>query len=395
MTAPKIAIVVSHPIQHFCPQYASIAKKNNVRLKVFFASTLGYKKYMDPNFKTEISWDNLRLDEFDHTFLNGEKGIAADWKIDAPSLNAALSEYRPDLVIVYGYFQKLQRRAFRWSRSHGIRLAYISDSELRQKRTWSNTLLKHMFLGSYFTRIDYFLSVGDANEEFYLHYGVPPKKIVRMHFPIDVLQYRKSYEIREQLSQRIRKQYEIDADATVLLVVGKLVPWKNQDDIIFALQLLESRNIYMHLFVAGTGEMMEKCKEKALGLRQSKVYFPGFVKIDELPAYYAAADIYIHPAEIEPHSLAISEAIYMGRPAVISDKCGSYGDNDDVQDSKNGYVYKFGRIHELAELIYRLAMDKARRDRFGAYSHQIATRFQEISHSGCIDMLVEKMHPRP
>ena len=60
----RVAIVVSHPIQHFCPQYVSFAKNKNIELKVFFASALGYKKYADANFKKEISWGNLQLEKF-------------------------------------------------------------------------------------------------------------------------------------------------------------------------------------------------------------------------------------------------------------------------------------------------------------------------------------------
>ena len=46
-TKLKIAIVVSHPIQHFCPQYVSFAKNKDIELKVFFGSALGHKKYTD------------------------------------------------------------------------------------------------------------------------------------------------------------------------------------------------------------------------------------------------------------------------------------------------------------------------------------------------------------
>ena len=58
----RVALIVSHPIQHFCPQYVSFAKNKDVVFKVFFGSALGLKKYYDPNFKKEISWANLKLD---------------------------------------------------------------------------------------------------------------------------------------------------------------------------------------------------------------------------------------------------------------------------------------------------------------------------------------------
>src|ERR1700744_2770781 len=130
----KLAIIISHPIQHFCPQYASLAKRPDLQVKVFFASTLGYKQYMDANFGRPIAWNNLRLEEFDHEFLNGGEALPADKHLDAPALGKALEAFAPELVLLHGYFQKYQRRAYRWARRHAVPLAYISDSERRHKR---------------------------------------------------------------------------------------------------------------------------------------------------------------------------------------------------------------------------------------------------------------------
>ena len=99
----KIAIIVSHPIQHFCPMYASWASLPEIELKVFFASSTGVKKYYDPNFKKEISWDILYLDKFKHEFLNNGRIIKSGPSLDAPELNDRLSLFNPDVVIVYGY----------------------------------------------------------------------------------------------------------------------------------------------------------------------------------------------------------------------------------------------------------------------------------------------------
>src|SRR5450755_1966395 len=123
----RLAIVVSHPIQHFCPQYASLAAHPSLEIMVFFASALGYKKYMDPDFNREISWGNLHLDEFPHRFLNDEKPLPANKDLDARDLEHELETFRPDILIVYGYFQKFQRRAYRWAKNSKVTLAYISD----------------------------------------------------------------------------------------------------------------------------------------------------------------------------------------------------------------------------------------------------------------------------
>ena len=68
----RVALVVSHPIQHFCPQYVSFAENINIAFKVFSYFALGLRKYYDPNFKKEISWENLKLDQFDHVRIYGQ-----------------------------------------------------------------------------------------------------------------------------------------------------------------------------------------------------------------------------------------------------------------------------------------------------------------------------------
>lgn len=386
----RIAVVVSHPVQHFCPQYVSFAENKEVELKVFFASALGYKKYVDPSFNEEISWGNLNLDKFAHEFLNGDKALIPDKNIDALTLDKALDNFDPQLVITYGYFQKLQRRAKNWAKKKGIQVGYISDSELRQRRNAIREIVKYPFLYYYFSQISYFLTVGNSNEEYYRRYGVKNSKIIRMHFPIDLKNYQKSYAQRIQLSREIRRKYKIKEDDFVISVVGKLVLTKNQDHIIHALRKIENQTPPLHFFVIGSGEMAEKLKGEAETLANTRVHFTGFLSPAELPSYYAASDVYIHPSLEDRHPLAVSEAIYMGCPIIISNTCGSYGETDDVQPEKNGFVYEFGNIDQLSGYILKLANERQIRDEQSRYSHSIAKSFQEAAHYTVLTNLLKK-----
>jgi glycosyltransferase involved in cell wall biosynthesis len=392
LNAPlKIAIVVSHPIQHFCPQYVSFAQHENIQLKVFFGSALGYRKYLDENFKHEISWGNLQLDQFDHVFLNGDEVIQADKNLDSASLERELSIYAPDCIIQYGYFQQLQKRAYRWAIKNKVALAYISDSELRQQRNKLKDWIKSILIRRHFSKINYFLTVGDANEEFYAKHGVTANKMLRMHFPIDLQQYETAYSQKGELDQQIRNQYAIEEDAVILLVVGKLVSWKSQDHIIDAMKVLEEQGYTTHLFMLGSGEKQETWIEKSKELKKSKVYFPGFVSIELLPSFYAACDIYLCPAAIEPHSIAISEAIYMGCPVVVSNRSGSYGPEDDVKEAENGRVFPFGDIQFLAAVLKKLIVDEEERRFFSYNSHQRAVIFQQTAHYAIMEKLRVKL----
>ncbi|MGN6266142.1 MAG: glycosyltransferase family 4 protein [Ginsengibacter sp.] len=386
----RIAIVSSHPIQHLCPQYVSFSHYDQVKCKVFFGSALGLRKYMDQNFGQEIYWNNLNLDRFNHHFLNGDKIIQPDKNLDADTLEKELENYHPDMVFTYGYFQKLQRRTYRWAIRNDVPLVYISDSELRHRTNRFKQFVMSLYLRRYFSPISYFLTMGDANEEYYRKHSVSASKMIRMHYPIDFNTYKRAYQEKENLRRITRNKYGISENEIVLSVVGKLVPWKNQDHIIDAMTLLEEEGILVHLFILGSGEMKDVWELKAKQLKKSKVYFTGFVNSDQLPSYYAATDVYVHPASLEPHSVAISEALIMGCPIVLSDRCGSYGKTDDVQVGKDGYVFEFGNTKDLAEKIRLLITDQAKRESFGKYAHELGMQFQENSHSGFLEKLLDR-----
>ena len=387
----KVALIVSHPIQHFCPQYESFAKNPHADFKVFFASKMGMTSYYDDKFKKEISWSNIRLTNFNHTFLN-EQATNVGASLDAKRLDTDLSFFDPDIVIIYGYFQKFQRRAHKWAYTNKKVLAYISDSEFRHDINWVKKLLKWPFLKWYFSKINYFLSVGEANEEYYNYYGIRKSKLIRMHFPIDVSLYEKAWNNMEALNMSVRRRFNLKEDDFISCVVGKLVSSKSQDHIIEAMILLEERQKYLTLLIIGSGEMEEEWKQKAKKLKNSIVYFTGFVNPDELPAFYAACNVYIHPASIDAHTLAVSEAIYMGCPIILSDKCGSYGETDDVQVQKNGWVYKFGDINQLSGIIEYAMFNKQIVEKYSIYSHHIATQFQNVSHHISFEKLINMVN---
>lgn len=377
---PKVAIIISHPIQHFCPQFVNFAKNKDWKTKVFFASAAGVQPYIDSNFKREIQWGGLNLELFEHEFLNNGKILPVNTKLDALNLANRLDKFKPDAVLVFGYTQKLQRRAYKWAKKNNKRIFYFGDSELHHQRSLYKSFLKRFLLKKYFKNIYAFITIGDANEAYYRYYNVPDDKMFRSAYPIDVNAFEEAYKNKKRLNDELRNQLSIAKNEFVISVVGKFVPWKRQVDIIRAIEILEKDFNNIRLLMIGTGEMEEAWKSEAEKIRNNKIIFTEFVNSVDLPKYYAATDIYIHPAEIEPHSVAISEAIYMGCPILISDKCGSYGPNDDVQNGYNGFVYRCGDILELAKKIKLLLLNRELRNFFGINSRKYALNSQYLAH---------------
>lgn len=381
MTQTRVGVVVSHPIQHFCPQYVSWAGSDDVSLRVFFGSPHGLKPYHDKNFGRVVRWENIALD-FEHEFLCGDEISEAIGSVPSAVLNRSLSAFKPDMVVVYGYSQPMARQAVRWARRNGVAVAMIGDSELRSVRSVMIKVVKRFGLSRLLHKVGVFLTVGDANEAYYRHYGVSDEKMVRCPFPIDVRHYDGALADAASLRHRVRAELRVPEGNRVALMVGKLVPWKSQSDLVRAALILSKQRNDVTVILAGSGQDEGALKTMAQQAGEGRVVLTGFVPPNELVGLYCAADVYVHSAEREPHSLAISEAIYCGLPAVVSHRCGSYGPSDDVRPGLNGFVYKHGDVEQLAHLLGVLFSNKQLSAEMGSASRDISRVQQALAHSG-------------
>ena len=347
-------------------------------------SALGYKAYADKSFGKTIAWDNLQLDKFDHYFKNDE-AVKVSLKESAGALLNELKSYNPDVVISYGYAHKFQREIKNWVFNSKKKLYYISDSEWNFPENPFRRFFKSFLIKNYFKKVNRFLTVGSANEFYYQVHGVKSKQLTRMNFPIDILSYEKAFKEKESLKSQIKEKHQIANDHFVCSTVGKLVDGKGQNDIIEALKLIDNpEHKKIVCFIIGTGSYENQLKENAKKLKHHQIIFTGFINPTELPAYYAACDFYLHPARHDRHSLAISEAIYLGVPAVISNTIGSYGPYDDVVDGYNGSLFKNGDFKDMILKIQHLQNNPETLKLFGKRSRKYATEAQQLSHSDAL-----------
>ncbi len=388
----RLAVVLSHPIQHFCPLYTTWAKSPDWDTHVFFGSRAGAAPYFDANYGRFVEWASLSLDLFSHSFLNGDAVVPITNKLDSPVLEERLDGFRPCAVLTYGYNQRLQRRAQAWARRRRVPLLFFSDAELRHQRPAWKEAIKAVALPPLLRSMDWFIVTGNANEEFYRRYGVPAAKMVRGSYPIDRDAYSRAHADRAGLRANARLKLGIRQDEVVITTVGKLVPWKRQVDLINAMANLSgSKTVAL---IVGTGPMEQDWVQAARRLSHNRAIFAGFVPTEGLPAVYAATDIYVHASEKEPHSVAISEAVFMGLPVVLSDRCGSYGMDDDVRQGINGFVYKCGDILSLAGVLERLSGDQSLRSAMGKKSHDIGVSQQGVIHDQFLATLDVLLGPR-
>ena len=388
MTAPavgaaeqaiRLAIVVSHPIQHFCPQYSSWSRLAVANVRVFFASKQGLETYRDAGFGASVRWQGLTLD-FPHEFLPGADERPVTAKIDAPALEERLAEFEPHCVVVYGYAQPLQRRAARWARGQRAFVLMIADSELRQRRSWPRRALKALVLPALLRRVDRFLTIGDANEAYMRRYGAMDERFIRCPLSIDVASANEALANRSEGRAAVRDRHGIPDDHHVVLTAGKLVAWKRQRDLVAYSNRVRAERDDVTVILAGSGADEPRLRRLAEAEGPGGVVFAGFVQPQTLAHYYSAADAYVHCSEIDPHPLAVSEAVYAGLPVVLSHCCGNYGPSDDVRPGLNGYVYRCGDVDALASALARIFDSRTRRVAMAQASRRIGRANQRLAH---------------
>ncbi|MFI6129034.1 glycosyltransferase family 4 protein [Micromonospora sp. NPDC051141] len=161
------------------------------------------------------------------------------------------------------------------------------------------------------------------------------------------------------------------ADRPVVVCVSRLVPRKGQDALIRALPEIRRRVPDAALLVVGGGPYratLEKLARQA-GVERD-VVFTGSVPSAELPAHYAAGDVYAMPCrtrnrglDVEGLGIVYLEASATGLPVVAGD---SGGAPDAVREGETGYVVRGRDVAQLADRVATLLADRDLARQFGA-----------------------------
>jgi glycosyltransferase involved in cell wall biosynthesis len=128
--------------------------------------------------------------------------------------------------------------------------------------------------------------------------------------------------------QQARQQLGIDADTKVILYVGRFDFRKGIETLVRAVAQSKLRgNANLKLIIGGgsrPGQSDGKERERIEGIvnelgMQEFTIFPGRLGDDDLPIYYAAADVCVVPSHYEPFGLVAIEAMASSTPIVASD----------------------------------------------------------------------------
>ncbi|MGA3165449.1 MAG: glycosyltransferase family 4 protein [Terriglobia bacterium] len=267
-----------------------------------------------------------------------------------PGIWRALSEFRPGAVVIHGFATVTCLVAVLWARCHRVPFLLRGDSNYLDEADPSRRRngLRRRFLRWLVRRAAAFLSVGKLNHQFWAAYGADARRIFFVPYAVDTDYFREQADIWRARRAEIRAEKGWTQDY-VLLYVGRLVRKKRVDVLIATMQKLERTRKDIRLLIVGDGVEYTPLAEQARGL--GNVHFLGFRDLPDLPQYYAIADAFVLPSEIEPWGIVVAEALACGLPVIATRKVGAAWDL--IQDGKNGYVVPENDAAALAVAIDR------------------------------------------
>ncbi len=159
-------------------------------------------------------------------------------------------------------------------------------------------------------------------EKFRRYYQTPESRLHRLPPGIDP--ERRVAGDRSEYQRRVQEEFDIAADAGVLLFLGSGFIKKGLDRAIRTVAELNSGAREVHLLIAGQDRAARfKRLARRLGVAGHCHFLGGR---DDIPSLLAAADLLIHPARDEAAGIALLEAVVAGLPVVVTDVCG-YADH--------------------------------------------------------------------
>jgi glycosyltransferase involved in cell wall biosynthesis len=181
-----------------------------------------------------------------------------------------------------------------------------------------------------------------------------------------------------------------DHDPPRILYVGLLTPRKGVLDLLAASRLLRERGVAHETWLLGgtPDEGPEAEAEVRRGLDGSEKLL-GTRAPEEMPAEFAAADVFCLPSWWEAMPLSVLEAMAAGLPVVATD-VGDVGRS--VADGVTGYVVPVRNPEKLAAALEPLLVDAEQRRRMGAAGRaRVVERFSGEVTAANVSALYEEL----
>lgn len=262
-------------------------------------------------------------------------------------------------------------RAALWCRTHRTPYVVFSETNALRRRSWLLRTAKQALVRPIVGGASAWLATGTLSADYLVAHGADRGRIHRFANTPDVDALSDAVDAARASRAATRAANDTPADAVVALFVGRLIGAKDPAALVAAWEILEREGDAPWLWLAGDGPEAKTLRERADGHKLSRVRFLGARRPSELPAVWAAADLFALPSVHEPWGVVVNEAMAARLPLVLSDRVGAAADL--LADGVNGALVRAGDAAGIASAVGRIARDGALRASMAAASREIVS----------------------
>ena len=380
----KLAIISTHPIQYNAPLFKLLNKRGHIVIKVFYTwsqSASGTK--FDPGFKRHVEWDIPLLDGYDHTFVNNiasSPGSHHYKGVNNPTLINEIKEWGANALLVYGWNLKSHWAAMLFFYKK-IPVFFRGDSTLLDEKIGVKQLFRRLVLKYIYSFIDKALYVGIANKAYFKAVGLEEKQLVFMPHAIDNRRFALNYKY-ECEAILLKNKLGIEKGALTFLFAGKLDDNKNVALLIRAFIGINTKDHF--LLIVGNGVKEKELKK--MSKHHTNIIFLNFQNQQNMPAIYAAADVFVLPSKSETWGLSINEAMAAEKPIIASNTIGATFDL--VVNNENGFTFKSGDVTHLQKTLEHFINDVNAVSLMGKVSLEMIQKYSYAKDCEVIETII-------
>lgn len=358
VTAKRLLVFESHPVQYHAPVYQAAAALG-VDVVACYGSDFSVAGCVDQEFNTAVSWDTDLLSGYEHHFLSRVvSGGAREFSsVSDKGLPEVIARINPAAILVNGYTSRFDRASIRAAVKSKLPMllrAETTDHAIR--RSPLKSAIRDFVLRRLYARCHRLLYIGTRSLNHYLRLGVPNAKLISSPYCVSEASFQPDEEDRVAMRAKLRSAYDIPKDEFLLLYSGKLVPRKGVDLLMPALRRLHDESgCSITLGLLGDGELRSALEREAAAHPQVNVRFFGFQNQSQMSPFYHASDAVVLPSlNSETWGLVVNESLLHGVPAVVSDNVGCALDL--VREGVTGSVCRAGDVDSLANSLRKVIL---------------------------------------
>ncbi len=369
-----------------------MARQPKLDVRVLYLDSIGVDGSIEPVTGRPVKWDVPLLGGYPHEFVPNWSPLVWTTMVHRvnPGLPWVIWRGGYSAIVVHGYVTLSNWLALAAARARGTRVVFRGEGTLlgpRSVRRTPGKAVARMFSALFLRGCDAIAYSCEDNRRYLLSRGAPAERLFPMPCAVD---NRLLAELAQATPDRasFRARHGIPPSAVVVISVGLLIERKRMQDVVEALAAPSLRGMEeVHLVIAGRGPERERLEARIrdLGLER-RVHLPGFLGQRPLVEALLASDLFVIGSSEDPSPKALSEALFLGLPAICSDRVGTCAEL--VEEGRNGFRFRCGDVMELAARIADLVPDRERRREMGEVSRRIA---RQHDFAAGVEAMVRKL----